>query len=91
LIAAAAAANHPRGPGATCLGTEVVVATVVGVIRGSPTAIFFYRKWKLVAATAAANHPHGLGATCLGAEVVLLMAAGMIRGSPAAIFFCRVW
>jgi hypothetical protein len=35
LIAAAAAANHPRGPGATCLDAEVVIAMAAGVIHGS--------------------------------------------------------
>jgi hypothetical protein len=43
LIAAAAAANHPRGPGATGLGAEVVIAMGVGEIHGSPAANFFGR------------------------------------------------
>jgi hypothetical protein len=38
---AAAAANHPRGAGATRLGADVVGAVVAGVIGDSPAALFF--------------------------------------------------
>lgn len=38
---AVASANHPRGPSATCLNIEVVVAMAMEVIRGNLAAISF--------------------------------------------------
>jgi hypothetical protein len=86
----AVAANHPRGPAATCLDAEVVIATGAEVICGSPTTNFQARVLCLVAAAAAANHPRVPAATYLGAEVVIATTAGVICSSPAANFFCWV-
>jgi hypothetical protein len=83
FVAAAAAANHPRGASAIRLGAEEVGAVTAGVISGSPCRIFFAKIRKVIAAAAAANHPRD-------AEVVGDVAAGVISGSPAAFFFTKL-
>jgi hypothetical protein len=90
---AAATANHPHGPAATCLGAKVVIAAGAEIIHNSPATNFFRRVCFLVAAAAAANHPRSATATCLSAEVVIAAGVGVIRGSlvsGAGVVFCRI-
>jgi hypothetical protein len=86
LVAAGAAANHPRRYGSIRLGAEVGRAVAAGVNCGSPRRNFFCKRKGMVAAGAAANHPRRYGSTRLGAEVGRAVAAGVNCGSPCRGF-----
>ena len=86
MIVAVAAANHPRGTGATRLGAKVVIVVAARIISNSIAAIFFLGVWGIMVAAATANHPRGIIATGLDAKVVVAVVVGVICGSPAAFF-----